>query len=64
MGYYPVKFGGYSHFGSEVIMNLVCHVILQDHAINVSCDFMGVRALMVSHHPVKFDSHRRCVVEI
>ena len=39
VGYYPAKFGGHSLFGSEVITNLVCHVILQDHVINASCDF-------------------------
>ena len=41
MGYHPAKFGGHSHVGSEVIMNLVCHVILQDHEIKVSCDVMS-----------------------
>ena len=41
MSYHPAKFGGHSHFGSKVIINLVCHVILQDHVIKVSCDFMG-----------------------
>ena len=33
--------GSHSHFGSEVIMNLVYHVILQDDVIKVPCDFMG-----------------------
>ena len=41
MSYHPAKFGGHSHFGSEGIMNLVCHVILQDHVIKVSYDVMG-----------------------
>ena len=41
MSYESAKFGGYSHFGSEVIMNLVCLVILQDNMNEVSCDFMG-----------------------
>ena len=41
MSYHPAKFGSHSHFGGEVIMNLVCHVIFQDHVIKVLCDFMG-----------------------
>ena len=41
VSYHPVKFGGLSHSGSGFIMNLVCHVILQDHMIKESCDFMG-----------------------
>ena len=39
--YHPAKVGGHSHFGIEVIMNLVCHVILQDHVMKVSCEFLG-----------------------
>ena len=34
------KFSGHRHSGSEDIMILVCHVILQDHLIKSSCDFM------------------------
>ena len=34
-------FGGHSHCSSEDIMILVCHVILLDHVINGSCDFIG-----------------------
>ena len=41
VGYYPAKFGGHSYFGSDVVMNVACDVILQDHMINVSCDFMS-----------------------
>ena len=35
MSYHSATFGGHSHSGSEVIMNLVCHVILQDHVIKM-----------------------------
>ena len=35
------KFGGHRHCGSENIMISVCSVILQDHVIKESCDFMG-----------------------
>ena len=41
MSFHPAQFGGHSHFGSEVIMNLVCHVLLQDHVVKVPWDFMG-----------------------
>ena len=41
MSYHPARFGGHSHFVSAVKMNSVCHVILQNHAIKVSCDFVG-----------------------
>ena len=59
MGYYPAKFGGDSHFGSKVIMNLVCHRILKDRVINVSYDG-GREPVMVSHHPAKFGGSRHC----
>ena len=39
--YHPAKFSGYSYSGKGVIMVLVCHVILQDHVIKGSCNFMG-----------------------
>ena len=32
--------GGYMHCGSDDIMILVCHVILQNHVIEGSWDFM------------------------
>ena len=35
-----VKFGGHRHCASEDIMILVCHMILQDHVIKGSCDFI------------------------
>ena len=41
MRYHPARFGGHSHSGSGAIMNLVGHVILQDHVIKESYDFMG-----------------------
>ena len=37
----PAKFGGYMHCGSEDIVILVCHVMLQDHVIKWSCDLIG-----------------------
>ena len=39
--YHSAKFGGHQHCGSGDIVVLVCHVILQDHMINGSCDFMS-----------------------
>ena len=36
----PAKFGGDMHFGGEDIMVLVSLVILEDHVIKGSCDFM------------------------
>ena len=36
--YHPVKFGGHKHCGSEDINILVCHLSLQDHVIERSCD--------------------------
>ena len=41
MSYHPAKFGGHRNFGSGVIMNLVGHVILQDHVIEGSFHFMS-----------------------
>ena len=41
ISYHLAKFGSHRHFGSEDITFLVCHVILQDHTIKGSCDFMG-----------------------
>ena len=39
--YHPAKFGGHMHCGSADVMALVCHVMLQNHVIKGSCDFMG-----------------------
>ena len=39
--YQPAKFGDYMHCGSEDIVILVCHVILQDHVIKGTCDLIG-----------------------
>ena len=36
----PAKFNGYRQCGSEDIMILVCHKILQDEVIKGSCDFI------------------------
>ena len=41
VSYHPAKFGSHSHSGSEIIMILVCHVILQNHMIKGSCSFIG-----------------------
>ena len=41
MIYNPAKFGGHSHSGSGVIMILFIYVVLQDHGIKESWDFMG-----------------------
>ena len=41
VGYHPVKFGGHRHSDNGDIVLPVCHVILQDHMIKVSCDFIG-----------------------
>ena len=40
MSYRSAKFDGHSHSGSGVIRNLVCQVILQDHMVKRSYDFM------------------------
>ena len=39
VSYHPAKFGGYIPCGSEDMV-LACHVILQDHVIKWSCEFM------------------------
>ena len=36
----PGQFGEHMHCGSGNIKVSVCHLILQDHAIKGSCDFM------------------------
>ena len=38
-------FGCHRHCGNGDIMTLLCHVILQDHTIRGSCDFMGSSSL-------------------
>ena len=40
INYCPAKFNGHAHCGSKD-MTLMCHVMLQDHVIKGSCDFMG-----------------------
>ena len=40
VNYHPAAFGGHRYCGSGYMMILVCHVILQDHVIKRSCDFM------------------------
>ena len=41
ISYRPTRFCGHRHCGSDNIMVLACHVILQDHVIKGSCDFIG-----------------------
>ena len=42
VNYHLAKFGDHRHCGSEDIMILVCHMILQDHVIKGSRDFKGM----------------------
>ena len=37
---HPANFGVHSRSGGGVSINLVCHVILQDHTTKGSCDFI------------------------
>ena len=41
MSHHSAKFGGDRQSGSDNIMILVCHMILQDLVIKRSCDFMA-----------------------
>ena len=41
ISYHPAKFDGQKHCVSGCIMILVNPVILQDHVIKGSCDFLG-----------------------
>lgn len=50
---HPVKFNGHRHSVSVYITVLAWHVILQNHLIKGSIDFMG-EPLTVSQHPSKF----------
>ena len=43
MGHHPAKFGGHRHGVGGYIMVLVYDVILQDHVIKGSGDFLGGR---------------------
>ena len=38
---HPTKYGHHSHFGSGDLIVLVCHLILEDHVIKDSCDFIS-----------------------
>ena len=40
VSYRPTKFGGNRHSGSGDIMVFSCHVTLQKHVINESCDLI------------------------
>ena len=40
VNYHPAMFGSHKHRGSEDMI-LVCHMILQDHEIKGSSDYMG-----------------------
>ena len=39
--YHPAKFVGHSGCDNGDVVALVCHVILRDHTIKASCNFMG-----------------------
>ena len=41
MSHHHAKFSGYRDCGSRDTMVLVCHKMLQDHVIEVSCDLIG-----------------------
>ena len=41
LNYHPAKYGDYGHYDNGNIKILAYHVILQDHMIKGSCDFMG-----------------------
>ena len=46
-------FGGHKHSGSGDIMVSVCHVILQEHVIKGSFDFIGESSLwQVTNLPI------------
>ena len=57
----PAKCGGHKQCGCGD-MFLICHLILQDHMIKRSCDFMSrsPSILNVSHHLAKFGGHTHC----
>ena len=59
VSYQPAKFGGDKHFGSEDIMVSVSLVILEDHVIKGSCDYVQEPSNK-SHHPTKFGGFRNC----
>ena len=54
--YHPAKFSGHRHCGIDDRIVLVCHEILQDHAIKVLGNFMG----KVSHQPANFNG--KCTI--
>ena len=45
VSHHPAKFGGHTHCGSEDIMDLVCHVVLQDRETKESRDLWGDNSL-------------------
>ena len=47
VSYHPAKFGGHRHCGSENIMVLMCHVLLEDHVVK------GVVTLRAGAHQGK-----------
>ena len=40
ISHHPTNSGGHRHCGSEKIMALACHMILQGYMIKRSCNFM------------------------
>ena len=45
--YRPMKFGGHKHFGSGDMFS-INHVILEDHVIKESCDFIGRSPVIIA----------------
>ena len=57
--YYPTKFSCHRYCDSGDIINLVCHVISQNHVIKRLCGFLDRRpSIKVSYHPAKFGGLR------
>ena len=53
----PYQVGSHRHCGSGDII-LVCHMILNNHMVKESCEFM--EPIKVSHHPAKFGDDKNC----
>ena len=60
ISYHPANFARHRNCSSGDIMIIVYHVILQDHVIKGSCDFMD-RSPSKSYHPAKFGVHKHSI---
>lgn len=58
MSHHPTKFGGHRHFGSRDMLS-VCLVISLDCKIEVLCNFILGKSLIISYHPVKCGGHKQ-----